>query len=123
MEALPSAPPAKRQECVLPDGQNDALSQAIESICIKNLDHQPTICFLCLGNSRMPESKRTKNYGTPGLLTRHFVDIHVKPYPKDIRVQCSICKEQLESKLVLINHAERVHGTVSRRPLSALGPI
>ncbi|KAL4950839.1 hypothetical protein BDW69DRAFT_186978 [Aspergillus filifer] len=123
MEALPSAPPAKRQERPSPDGQVNTLSQAIETICIKNRDDRPTICFLCLGNPCMPESKRIKNYGTPGSLSRHFVDIHVKPYPKDIRVKCSVCEEQLESKSALMNHAERVHGTVSRRPLSALGPI
>ncbi|KAL4958922.1 DUF3435 domain-containing protein [Aspergillus stella-maris] len=123
MEASPSAPPAKRQERPSLDGKVDTLSQAIETICIKNRDDRPTICFLCLGNPCMPESKRTKNYGTPGSLSRHFVDIHVKPYPKDIRVKCSVCEEQLESKSALMNHAERVHGTVSRRPLSALGPI
>ncbi|PKX91139.1 uncharacterized protein P174DRAFT_463277 [Aspergillus novofumigatus IBT 16806] len=42
----------------------------------------------------------------------HFVDIHVIPYPKDMRVKCSICREELESKLALINHAETVHGTI-----------
>lgn len=35
MEALPSAPLAKRQERASPDGRNDTLSQAIESICVK----------------------------------------------------------------------------------------
>ncbi|KAL4865177.1 hypothetical protein BDV12DRAFT_175034 [Aspergillus spectabilis] len=123
IEALPSAPQAKRQECPSTNRQMTTLSQAIASVCIKALDERPTICFLCLGNPRMPEQKRCKNYGTPGSLTRHFLDIHVIRYPKDIRVKCSICKEELESKSALMNHAERVHGIVSRRPLSALGPI
>ncbi|KAL4934902.1 hypothetical protein BDV06DRAFT_217808 [Aspergillus oleicola] len=110
IEASPSAPPAKRQEHLLPDGQVNTLSQVIKTICIRNQDNRPTICFLYLGNPCLPESKRTKNYSTPGLLSHHFV-------------KYSVCEEQLESKLVLINHAKRVHGTVSRRPLSALGPI
>ncbi|OJJ98566.1 hypothetical protein ASPACDRAFT_1881913 [Aspergillus aculeatus ATCC 16872] len=40
-----------------------------------------------------------------------------------IRVKCSICRKDLKSKSVLINHTEGVYKTVSRRPLSALGPI
>ncbi|KAL4758475.1 uncharacterized protein BDW70DRAFT_141802 [Aspergillus foveolatus] len=123
VDALPSTPPAKRQHCPLPDRETTTLSQAVASVCVKNRDERPTVCFLCLGNPRMPENKRFKNYNTPGSLTRHFIDIHVVPYPKDMRVRCSICQEELESKAALLNHAERMHGTVSRRPLSALGPI
>ncbi|KAL2802972.1 hypothetical protein BJX63DRAFT_90216 [Aspergillus granulosus] len=123
MDALPSAPSAKRQKYLLPAKQNTSLSQAIESVCIKGKEGRPTVCFLCLGNPQMPEYERFKSYNTPGSLTRHFVAIHVAPYPKDMRVRCSICREDLESKAALMNHAERVHGTVSRRPLSALGPI
>ncbi|KAF7122872.1 hypothetical protein CNMCM5793_000982 [Aspergillus hiratsukae] len=123
MDDLPSAPPAKRQECPSSEEEKTTVSHAIASVCIKARHERPTICFLCLGNPRMPERERVKNFHTPGSLGRHFVDIHVIPYPKDMRVKCSICKEELESKSALMNHAERVHGTVSRRPLSALGPI
>ncbi|EAW17037.1 DUF3435 domain-containing protein [Aspergillus fischeri NRRL 181] len=123
MDDLPSAPPAKRQECPSPKEEKTTLSHAIASVCIKARHERPTICFLCLGNPRLPERERVKNFRTPGSLGRHFVDIHVIPYPKDMRVKCSICREELESKSALMNHAETVHGTVSRRPLSALGPI
>ncbi|GFF59263.1 LOW QUALITY PROTEIN: hypothetical protein IFM46972_11333 [Aspergillus udagawae] len=119
LDVLPSAPPAKRQECTSFKEQKTTLSQAIASVCIKAQRERPTICFLCLGNPCMPEHERVKNFGTPGSLGRHFVDFHAIRYPKDMR----ICKEELESKSALMNHAERVHGTVSRRPLSALGPI
>jgi hypothetical protein len=71
----------------------------------------------------MPEHERSKDYYTPGLLTYYFINIHVIPYPKDMRVKCSIYKEDLESKSALMNHTKRKHGTISRRPLSALGPI
>ncbi|RHZ58146.1 DUF3435 domain-containing protein [Aspergillus thermomutatus] len=123
MDSLSSAPSAKRQRCLSSDGPQTTISQAIASVCIKKKEERPTVCFLCLGNPHMPEHERSKDYYTPGSLTRHFVDIHVIPYPKDMRVKCSICEEQLESKSALMNHAERKHGTVSRRPLSALGPI
>jgi hypothetical protein len=81
------------------------------------------ICFLCLGNPHLLEWKQVKKFCTPRSLSRHFVDIHIIPYPKDMRVKCSICREELESKLALMNHAKRVHGTVSRWLLSALGSI
>jgi hypothetical protein len=122
-DSLLSAPSAKRQRCPSSDGPQTTISQAIASVCIKKKEERPTVCFLCLGNPHMPEHERSKDYCTPGSLTRHFVDIHVMPYPKDMRVKCSICEEQLESKSALMNHAESKHGTVSRRPLSALGPI
>ncbi|PYH75799.1 hypothetical protein BO82DRAFT_409090 [Aspergillus uvarum CBS 121591] len=120
---LPSAPPAKRQERPSPEDGKTTLSLAFASVCIKARHERPTICFLCLGNPRLPDRQRVKSFRTPGSLGRHFVDIHVIPYPKDMRVKCSICREDLESKSALMNHAEGVHGTVSRRPLSALGPI
>jgi hypothetical protein len=123
MDSLSSAPSAKRQRCPSSGGPQITVSQAIASVCIKKKEERPTVCFLCLGNPLMPEHERSKDYCTPGSLTRHFVDIHVIPYPKDMRVKCSICEEDLESKSALMNHAERKHGTVSRRPLSALGPI
>ncbi|RAL06608.1 DUF3435 domain-containing protein [Aspergillus homomorphus CBS 101889] len=119
----PSAPPPKRQECRSSEGGKTTLSLAIASVCIKARHQRPTICFLCLGNPRLPDRQRAKSFRTPGSLGRHFVDIHVIPYPKDMRVKCGICREDLESKSALMNHAEEVHGTVSRRPLSALGPI
>ncbi|KAL4861811.1 hypothetical protein BDV12DRAFT_190834 [Aspergillus spectabilis] len=109
MDSLSSAPSAKRQRCPSSDGPQTTMSQAIASVCIKKKEERPTVCFLCLGNPHMPEYERSKDYCTPGSLTRHFVDIH--------------CEEDLESKSALMNHAERKHGTVSRRPLSALGPI
>jgi hypothetical protein len=41
---------------------------------------------------------------------------------KEYVVTCSICREELESKAALLNQPGRVHGTISRRPLSALDP-
>ncbi|KAB8069060.1 hypothetical protein BDV29DRAFT_183512 [Aspergillus leporis] len=122
VDSLPSAP-AKKREGPSPDEPKSTLCQAMASVCIKKPNERPTICFLCIGNPQLPERKRLESYDTPGSLSRHFVDRHIKRYPKDMRVKCGICKEELQSKAALMNHAERVHGTVSRRPLSALGPI
>ncbi|KAL4743099.1 hypothetical protein BDV11DRAFT_202085 [Aspergillus similis] len=101
-DGLSSTPPAKRQHCALPDMEKTTLSQAVASVCVKNRDKRSTICFLCLGNPRTPKNKQFKNYNTPGSLTVTL---------------CSICREELESKAALLNHAERMHGTLSRRLL------
>ena len=117
----PATPLLKKQKSPTPDKSNDTFVQAIASVCIKSPKERPTICFLCLGNSRLPDHERLENYKNPGSLSRHFVNKHVKPFPNDMRCECSICSEKLESKSGLLNHAERVHGTVSRLSRTALG--
>ncbi|KAB8213297.1 hypothetical protein BDV33DRAFT_210344 [Aspergillus novoparasiticus] len=119
---LPSAP-AKRQGSPRVDGVETNFRQAIASVCIKSPDEKSTICFLCIANSKLPATERLRAHSTPGSLTRHFIDKHVKHFPKDVHVRCNVCNEDLPHKSALMNHAERVHGVVSRRPLSALGPI
>lgn len=116
-----SDPLLKKQKPATPDKSDDTFVQAIASVCIKSPKQRPTICFLCLGNTRLPDHERLENYKNSGSLSRHFVNIHVKPFPKDMRCECSICCEKLDSKSGLLNHAERVHGTVSRLSQAALG--
>ncbi|CDM32840.1 unnamed protein product [Penicillium roqueforti FM164] len=60
-------------------------------------------------------------YKNPGSLSRHFVNRHIKPFSNDMYYECSICGEKLESKSALLNHTERVYGTVSRSSKTALG--
>ncbi|KAJ5089007.1 hypothetical protein N7532_007691 [Penicillium argentinense] len=60
-------------------------------------------------------------YKNPGSLSRHFVNKHIKPFPNDMHCECNICGEKLMSKSGLLNHAQRMHGTVSCLPLPALG--
>ncbi|KAJ6016523.1 hypothetical protein N7540_011114 [Penicillium herquei] len=115
------APVAKRQNSALPENRDDTFSQAIASVCVKAEKDRPTICFLCLGNSGLPENERLRMYKNPGSLSRHFVNRHIKPFPNDMHCRCNICGEELESKSSLLNHAGRVHGTVSCLPLPALG--
>ena len=116
-----SASVLKKQKPSLFDETDNPFHRAIAAVCIKAPKERPTICFLCLGNSRLPDKERLENYKNSGSLSRHFVNTHVKPFPKDMCSECSICGEKLESKSALLNHAERVHGTVSRLSLPALG--
>ncbi|KAI3032155.1 hypothetical protein CBS147353_919 [Aspergillus niger] len=121
--APPSTPPPKRQEpCSVVENETE-LQSAISSVCVKSPDERPTICFLCVSNSKLPTIERFRKHTTPGSLSRHFVDKHVKRFPKDMRLTCNICNKELEHKKHVMNHAQTVHGIVSRRPLAALGPI
>ncbi|CAG7979818.1 unnamed protein product, partial [Penicillium salamii] len=120
-DMLPTAPLPKRQNSTPSAESDDAFSKAIASVCVKSPEERPTICFICLGTPRLPQSERLRMYKNSGSLSRHFVSKHVKPFSNDMRCECSICGEKLESKSMLLNHAERVHGTVSRSSKTALG--
>ena len=117
----PAAPLPKRQKSTPSDKSDDTFSRAIASVCVKCPEERPTICFICLGNARLPEGKRLQTYKNPGSLSRHFVNKHIKPFPNDMHCECNICGQKLMSKSGLLNHAQRVHGTVSCLPLPALG--
>jgi len=88
------------------------LSRAISSI---KKDKRPTICFLCLGNPALPIRERVVTYATPGSLTRHFNRKHVSKLEEWEPSICWMCDVKLEHRQHLQNHAERFHGTVSRR--------
>ena len=122
-DALQSIFLAKKQACLIPGECETPIYQAIVSVCIKYPKEQPTICFLCLGTPLLPKHERLKNYKTSGSLSCHFVDRHIKAYPKTMRVKGDVCNKELGHKAALMNHAERVHGIVSRLPLSALDLI
>ena len=117
----PAAPLPKRQTSIPSDESGDTFSKAIASVCVKSPGERPTICFICLGNTRLSERNRLTMYKNPGSLSRHFVNKHIKPYPNDMHCDCNICGERLISKTGLLNHARRIHGTVSSLPLPALG--
>ncbi|CAG8877120.1 unnamed protein product [Penicillium salamii] len=120
-DMLLTAPLPKRQNSTPSAESDDAFSKAIASVCVKSPEERPTICFICLGTPRLPQSERLRMYKNSGSLSRHFVSKHIKPFSNDMRCECSICGEKLESKSMLLNHAERVHGTVSRSSKTALG--
>ncbi|KAJ6103770.1 hypothetical protein N7486_003992 [Penicillium sp. IBT 16267x] len=110
-----TAPLPKRQKA------DDTFLRAITSVCVESERERPTICFICLGNTGLPENERLRMYKNPGSLSRHFVNRHIKPFPNDMQCVCNICQEKLMSKKGLLNHAQRKHGTVSCLSLPALG--
>jgi hypothetical protein len=89
-----------------------ALSQAILSMMS---DERPTKCFLCLGNPQLSIRERIRDYATPGSLSRHFHNRHVKKLPAKQQIDCGVCDIRLLHRMHLLNHAERSHGTVSQR--------
>jgi len=89
-----------------------ALSQAISSIM---LDKTPTKCFLCLRNQQLAIRERIRDYATPGSLSRHFHNRHVKKMLAKQQMDCGVCDIRLLHRMHLLNHAEKLHGTVSRR--------
>jgi hypothetical protein len=113
------SPPAKRNVCQQED--ETTLVRAITLVQISSSKERPTVCFLCVGDPTLPMKMRTWNYKTPGSLTRHMENKHIKPpWPEGGKVQCNVCKVELERKAALLNHAESKHGTVSRKCFSIL---
>ncbi|CDM38193.1 Zinc finger, C2H2 [Penicillium roqueforti FM164] len=110
----PAALLPKRQNPTLSDKSDDTFSKAISSACVKSPTERPTTCFICLGSPGLPQSDRLWMYKPSGSLSRHSIKKHIKLFPNDMHYECSFCGEKLESKSALLNHAERVHGTVIR---------
>jgi hypothetical protein len=88
-----------------------ALSQAILSI---RTEKRPTICFLCLGNPNLPIRQRVFSFSSPGCLSKHFRDKHVKKLRTGQKIECKDCGVNLVDRMHLQSHAEKFHGTVSR---------
>jgi hypothetical protein len=62
---------SERQECPQEDADAVTLRLAIASVCVKTPEQRPTICFLCVGDSRLSMKERTRIYKMAGSLTRH----------------------------------------------------
>ncbi|CAN9454731.1 unnamed protein product [Alternaria alternata] len=78
-------------------------------------EERPKICFLCLGNERLPLAQRIHSFSTPGDLTKHFGRKHLKNIKSSEGLSCNLCKVFLADKKHLQQHAEKVHGTASPR--------
>ncbi|CAI9635546.1 unnamed protein product [Alternaria burnsii] len=78
-------------------------------------DERPKICFLCLGNERLPLAQRIHSFSTPGDLTKHFGRKHLRNIKSSEGLSCSLCKVFLADKKHLQRHAERIHRTTSPR--------
>ncbi|KAG9242359.1 hypothetical protein BJ878DRAFT_583873 [Calycina marina] len=89
------------------------LRQAISSI---KTDKRSKVCFCCIGSPHLTMRERVAEYATPGSLSRHFLRKHVSKLQDGQFIDCIDCKVRLKTRLDLLVHAERSHGTVSRGP-------
>ena len=78
-------------------------------------DRRLTKCFLYLGNQQLAIREKIRDYATPGSLSRHFHNRHVKKILAEQQMDCGVCDIRLLHRMHLLDHAERYHGTVSRR--------
>jgi hypothetical protein len=79
-----------------------ALSQAVSSVMS---DKRPTKCFLCLGSPQLSIRERIRDYATPGSLSRHFHNRHVKRMLAKQQIDCGVCDIRLLHRMHLLNHA------------------
>jgi len=103
-----AAPPVKSQL----EYEEEALEAAKVSVY---KDKRPKICFLCLGNERLPLAQRIRPFGTSGDLSKHFGRKHLKHINITEGLSCSLCQVPLSSKIHMQRHAQDVHGTKSPR--------
>jgi hypothetical protein len=98
---------------------NDKLGAAITSVFVTNATERPRRCFLCVGRATTlappdPAIERLKPFYSPGDLSKHFKRHHLSNLRGDEELHCRLCKLSLDHKMHLQNHAETIHGTVSR---------
>ncbi|KAL1974696.1 hypothetical protein VTN31DRAFT_4900 [Thermomyces dupontii] len=93
------------------------LNEAKAKVYVKSNKERSRICFLCLGDERKSIFSRVHEFSSPGALTKHFENIHLRRHPVGI-IRCVLCKEDFSCRMALLNHAESRHGTVSRRKVA-----
>ncbi|KAJ4179981.1 hypothetical protein NW767_014499 [Fusarium falciforme] len=99
---------------------NDAIGTAIASVYVKDPRERSRTCFLCVGRATTlkpcdPDIKRLiKSFYSAGDLSKHFKRHHLSNIRDDEELHCRLCNCHLDHKMHLQNHAETVHGIVSR---------
>jgi hypothetical protein len=78
-----------------------------------NGEKRPKVCFICLGNKRLPVKRRISTFHTPGALSRHFRITHLSKVGREQEVACLLCELRLYGREHLQRHAFEKHGTVS----------
>jgi hypothetical protein len=76
-------------------------------------DKRPKICFLCLGNEKLPVDVRTHPFHTSGDLSKHFKRKHLQHVKAGESLECELCQVSLGNKMHLQRYAYEIHGTVS----------
>jgi hypothetical protein len=102
------------------DTASSALGGAITSVFVKGRTERSRRCFLCVGRATTFQPSDPAIHGlikpfySPGDLSRHFKRHHLSNLQPNEKLHCRLCDETLEHKMHLQNHAETVHGTVSK---------
>jgi hypothetical protein len=103
-----AAPPVKSQL----EYKEEAFEAAKVSVF---KEKRPRVCFLCLGNEKLPLAQRIHPFSTPGDLSKHLGRKHLKHIKSRESVSCNLCMVSLSGKMHVQRHAEEIHGTVSPR--------
>jgi hypothetical protein len=90
---------------------NTVLGQAIVSV---KTDKRPKVCFLCLGNPRLPINQRVKEYATVGSLSRHYLRHHINKLGIGKQIDCQIYNVKIVHRVHLLNHTKTIHRTITR---------
>jgi hypothetical protein len=78
-------------------------------------DKRPNVCFLCLGNKRLPLAQRIRPFSTLGDLSKHLRRKHLQCIKSGEGLSCNLCKVSLPDKMHVQRHAQEIHATVSPR--------
>jgi hypothetical protein len=93
-----SAPPVKSQLGY----EEKALEEAKVSVF---KDKRLKVCFLCLGNERLPLAQRIRPFGTLGDLNKHLRCKHLQYIKSGEGLSCNLCKVSLSDKMHVQRHA------------------
>jgi hypothetical protein len=103
-------PPDKGEDDARLDPDEEALEAAKVAVYKET---RPRICFVCLGNKKLPTEWRIYPFYSSGDLTRHFKRKHLQHIKEGDQLGCKLCQVPLKDKMHLQRHADDVHGTVS----------
>lgn len=101
-----AAMPVSTSTCL----KDDALAAAKRSVYN---DHRPKVCFVCLGNDRLPTLSRVYAFHTPGDLSKHFKRKHLRQIDANAAIDCELCEVTMQNKMHFQRHAHDIHGLVS----------
>lgn len=103
-------PPGKGEDIAQLDPDEEALEAAKVAVYKET---RPRICFLCLGNEKLPTEWRIYSFYSSGDLTKHFKRKHLQHIKDGDQLGCNLCQVPLTGKMHLQRHAEDLHGTIS----------
>ena len=78
-------------------------------------EKRPRVCFLYVGNEKLPLAQRIYPFSTLGDLSKYLRRKHLSHIKSGESVSCNLCKVPLLDKKHVQRHAEEIHRTVSPR--------